>query len=230
MHFSIITLFPEMFPGSLAFSLAGRALCSDIWSYRTINLRDFGITKHKNIDDTAYGGGTGLVVRPDVLGRALDYALEEHPNTQIYYPTPRGKLLNQKKVKEIASEQRIIIICARFEGIDERIIDEYNVCEFSIGDYVLSGGEPAALVLMDSVIRLVPGVVANRNSIISESFEESSQFGGLLEPPLYTKPEEWRGRRVPPVLLSGHHAKIADWKKERSLYVTRERRADLLPV
>jgi tRNA (guanine37-N1)-methyltransferase len=225
---TLLTLFPEMFPGPLGYSLAGRALKEGIWSFETINIRDFGLTKHKNVDDEACGGGSGLIMRPDVLGSALDKALEPDPSCQIYYPSPRGEVLNQKLVRRIAAGKNIIILCGRFEGIDERVIDEYNVRQISVGDYVLSGGEVAAFSILDSVIRLLPGVLANQDTLKNESFEEGQDGQMLLEYPLYTKPAIWRGREVPEVLLSGNHREIAKWKNEQSLRITKKLRPDLL--
>lgn len=263
-HVSILTIFPEMFPGPLQFSLAGLALKKSIWSQEVINIRDFGISKHLNVDDEAYGGGNGLIMRPDVLGNALDYAIAKSrerynsANTElntchttdtctkidsvnmpkntkksnftprVYYPSPRGKLLNQSLIKEIASEKDIIILCGRFEGVDERIIDEYNVTEISLGDYILSGGEIAALAMMDAIIRLLPGVLSNQDTLREESFEENSKLHGLLEYPLYTRPFEWRGRKVPDVLISGNHQKIAEWRYRQAQALTAQRRPDLI--
>lgn len=227
LHASIITFFPEMFPGPLGYSLAGNALLSDIWSYETINIRDFGITKHKNVDDEPYGGGSGLIMRPDVAGNAIDYALSKSPNSKIYYPSPRGKLLKQSCLREIAHEQAIIILCGRFEGVDERVIEEYNATEFSIGDYILSGGELATLVMLDCVIRLLPGVLTE-DVVNAESFAVNGEFCGLLEPHLYTRPAIWRNKHVPDILLSGHHKNLKNWKVNQSLSITKMRRPDLL--
>lgn len=218
-----LTLFPEMFPGPLQYSLAGQGLVKKIWALNTINIRDFGITKHQNVDDTAYGGGNGLIMRPDVLGNALDYALKINPEATIYYPSPRGKYLTQKISKNIALEKNIIILCGRFEGIDERVIDEYNIQQISVGDYILSGGEIAALSIIDSVVRLLPGILVNQNTLKEESFEVSINGLELIEHPLYTKPVEWRGRKVPEILLSGHHSKISAWKKDESIAITKNR-------
>ncbi len=223
-HAAILTIFPEMFPGPLAYSLAGSALKKNIWSIDTVNIRDFGITKHKNVDDTACGGGNGLIMRPDVLGMALDKALDMRPGSKIYYPSPRGIPLTQDLSKEIAKEKNIIILCGRFEGIDERVIDEYNALQISVGDYILSGGEVAALSILDSVVRLLPGVLVNQETLQEESFEAEEGGFKLIEHPLYTRPVEWRGRKVPEVLLSGDHTEIEKWKKEESLRVTLARR------
>jgi len=228
MHVTILTLFPEMFPGPLQYSLAGQALKNNIWSLDLVNLRDFGLAKHKNVDDEPYGGGNGLIMRADVLGPAVEYALQKKPNSKIYYPSPRGKRLNQVVARDIIKDSEIIIICGRFEGIDERIIDEYNVLEISVGDYILSGGEIAALAILDSSVRLLQGVLANQDSLLTESFEPNGEFSGLLEGPLYTRPSEWRGRKVPEVLISGNHKTIKDWQREQSLLITKARRPDLL--
>ncbi len=227
-HATILTLFPEMFPGSLNYSLAGRALRKNIWSYDVINIRDFGLTKHKNVDDEACGGGNGLIMRPDVLGPALDYALSKNPDSKIYYPSPRGKVFTQEFAHKISQEKNVIILCGRFEGIDERIIDEYNASLVSLGDYILSGGEVATNVILDSVIRLLPGVLDNQKTLQEESFETTIDGKKLLEHPLYTKPAIWRGRSVPSVLLSGNHSEIDKWKRNQSMEITKKLRPDLL--
>ncbi len=226
---SILTIFPQMFPGSMQYSLAGQALKSGIWNYELVNIRDFGLTKHKNVDDTPYGGGSGMVMRCDVLSQAIDHALLSNPAKEIIYLSPRGELLTQKLVSNILSKQNIILICGRYEGIDERVIDEYNIREISIGDYILSGGELAAQVLLDACIRLLPGVIGNQETLHEESFETfSDQKQPLLEYPLYTKPAEWRNRHVPEVLMNGDHKKIQDWRYNQALEITKKRRPDLL--
>lgn len=234
-HATILTLFPGMFPGSLGYSLAGKALKNGIWSYDIVNIRDFGLTRHKKVDDEPCGGGNGLVLRPDVLGPALDKALADadkagfaREKVKIYYPSPRGRLFTQRQAHEMSRERRIIILCGRFEGVDERIIDEYNAEQVSVGDYILSGGEMAASVILDSIIRLLPGVLENQNTLKDESFERGAGNKKLLEYPLYTKPALWRGRRVPEVLLSGNHKEVAKWREEKSLQITQELRPDLL--
>ncbi|HJK86985.1 MAG TPA: tRNA (guanosine(37)-N1)-methyltransferase TrmD [Candidatus Megaira endosymbiont of Nemacystus decipiens] len=219
----LLTLFPEMFPGTLGFSLAGKAFKNKIWSYETINIRDFGITKHQNVDSTACGGGNGLILRPDVLGNALDRALEIVPNSEIYYLSPRGKTFDQSLAKQLSKKKDIIILCGRFEGIDERVIQEYNVTQISLGDYILSGGEPGALALLDSVIRLLPGVLSNEETLKEESFETEKDGMKLIEHPLYTKPIQWREKKVPEVLLSGNHKLIKEWKISQSLEITRSK-------
>ncbi|GAA5251852.1 tRNA (guanosine(37)-N1)-methyltransferase TrmD [Candidatus Rickettsia kedanie] len=228
LHATILTVFPEMFPGTLGDSLAGRALNKNIWSYDVINIRDFGLTKHKNVDDEAYGGGDGLIMRPDVLGDAIEHALSLNPNARIYYPSPRGRVFTQSFAKEMLKNKNLIFLCGRYEGIDERVIAEYNVEEISVGDYILSGGEIPTLTILDCLIRLLPGVLMNQNTLSSESFEEGGEFKGGLECGLYTRPEIWRGRAVPSVLLSGNHRLINEWKKEQSRMITKLRRPELL--
>ncbi len=228
LHVLILTIFPEMFPGTLQYSLAGQALKKGVWSYDIVNIRDFGLTKHKNVDDEAYGGGNGLIMRPDVAGNCIEHVLALKNNAKIYYPSPRGKLFNQEMAHEIIKEKDIIILCGRFEGIDERIIEEYNVTEISMGDYILSGGEVAVLTILDCLIRLLPNVLVNKDTLQSESFEKNGEFSGLLECPLYTRPVKWKGREVPSILLSGNHQLISDWKKKQSIEVTKKRRPDLL--
>lgn len=227
--FTILTIFPEMFPGCLAHSLAGKALESGLWSYETINIRDFGVTRHKNVDAAAYGGGHGLVMRPDVLGQAIDAALENNPDAQIYYLSPRGVPFCQDLAKFMAREEpkNIIIICGRFEGVDERIFDRYNVRQISIGDFILSGGEPAALTVMDVVIRLLPGVLNNQETLSDESFEHEHDGVKLIEYPLYTKPQMWHDLAVPDVLTSGNHGEIKRWQRKKSLELTREREENI---
>ncbi len=227
-HATILTIFPEMFPSTLGYSLAGQALNKNLWSYEIINIRDFGVTKHHNVDDEPYGGGNGLVMRADVLSGALDKALSKTPNADIYYMSPRGIPLKQSLVREIVCKKNIIILCGRFEGIDERVIEEYNVTEISLGDFVLSGGEVAAVALLDACIRLIPGVLANQSTLIEESFSEIESDGLLLEYPLYTRPAIWRERCVPEVLLSGNHQDIKEWKKAEAIKITATRRPDLL--
>ncbi|XVN40676.1 MAG: tRNA (guanosine(37)-N1)-methyltransferase TrmD [Rickettsia endosymbiont of Argas persicus] len=227
LHATILTVFPEMFPGTLGYSLAGQALQKNIWSYDVINIRDFGLTKHKNVDDEAYGGGSGFIMRPDVLGKAIDHALSSNPEAKIYYPSPRGKVLTQSFAKEILQDKNIVFLCGRYEGIDERVIEEYNVTEISVGDYILSGGEIPTLTILDCLIRLLPGVLINQNTLFSESFEKDGEFKGGLECGLYTRPEIWRNRKVPSILLSGNHKLINKWKKEQSHMITKLRRPEL---
>lgn len=211
-----------MFPGPLGTSLAGQALDANIWSLDTSQIRDFGIGKHRQVDDTPTGGGAGMVLRADVLGAALDHAKTTNPDAPLIYMTPRGKPLTQEMAHDFADGPGVTILCGRFEGIDERVIQHYGLKEISIGDYVLSGGELAGMVLLDSVVRLLPGVIGAPESLTHESFER-----GLLEYPHYTKPREWQGRPTPEVLLSGDHKKIAAWRQEQSETITAARRPDL---
>ena len=224
MHFNILTVFPEMFPGTLGAGVVGRALADGIWSYDVINIRDFAINDYGSVDDTQFGGGSGMVMRPDVLGAAIDSI--KNPG-QIIYFSPRGPRFNQKMVREFtrAPENRVFtLLCGRYEGIDQRVIDEYNIMELSIGDYILSGGEIAAQVFIDSTVRVLDNVLGGgAESTTTESFE----IGGL-EWPLYTRPSVWRGRKVPEVLLSGHHGNIERWRKQQSDEITKERRPDLI--
>ncbi|MBV0899834.1 MAG: tRNA (guanosine(37)-N1)-methyltransferase TrmD [Wolbachia endosymbiont of Fragariocoptes setiger] len=221
----VLTIFPEMFPGFLQYSLAGKALKAKIWNLEVLNIRSFSQDKHSKVDDTPYGGGPGLVMRPDVVSRAIDAALLKNPDTTLVYMTPSGTNFNQNIAKKLAMSSHITIICGRYEGIDQRIIDAYTPYELSIGDYVLSGGEPAAMIVLDSCVRLLSGVVHNFNSLVEESFSYNS---GVLEYPQYTRPKKWREYTVPEILLSGNHKKINDWKQEQSRVITQKRRPDLL--
>ncbi|MDR2831772.1 MAG: tRNA (guanosine(37)-N1)-methyltransferase TrmD [Rickettsiales bacterium] len=222
---TILTIFPEMFPGFLNYSLAGRALEKKIWDLEVVNIRSFAKGKHSTVDDVPYGGGAGMVMCPDVVGNALDNVFSVHKNTKFIYMTPSGTKFNQSIARELLEFPRITILCGRFEGIDQRIIDAYTPYELSIGDYILSGGEPAAMVVLDACIRLLPGVVNNSDSITEESFSYS---GGMLEYPQYTRPEQWKGHKVPEILLSGNHKKISDWRQKQSQVVTKKRRPELL--
>ena len=218
---TVLTLYPEMFPGTLGLSLAGEALKSGLWSLEARNIRDHGIGKHKNVDDTPAGGGHGMVIRADVLAASID-ALGEDPRPKILL-SPRGKPLDQKQVRDWSGGEGVILICGRFEGVDQRVIEARGLAEVSIGDYVLSGGELGAMVLLDACVRLIPGVMGKEGSGTEESYEN-----GLLEYPHYTRPRQWEGLEIPEILLSGDHAKIAKWRKEQSEELTRERRPDLL--
>jgi tRNA (guanine37-N1)-methyltransferase len=218
----ILTLYPEMFPGPLGTSLAGRALAEGKWACDPIQIRDFATDKHKSVDDTPAGGGAGMVMRADVLAAAVDHALARQPQAPVLAMTPRGKPLTQCRVRELASGLGVTILCGRFEGIDERLFDARPIEPVSIGDYILSGGETAAIVLIDACIRLLPGVMGAASSGDEESFE-----AGLLEYPHYTRPQMWEGRAIPEVLRSGDHAKIAAWRKQRAEDDTRSRRPDL---
>ncbi len=219
---TVLTLYPEMFPGPLGVSLAARAREDGKWSLDTVQIRDFAVDKHRTVDDTPAGGGAGMVLRVDVLAAAVDHALALHPGCPVLAMTPRGRPLTQARVRELAAGPGVTILCGRFEGFDERIFEARAVEEVSVGDIVLSGGEPAALMLLDACIRLLPGVMGAPSSGAEESFEN-----GLLEYPHYTRPAEWEGRTIPEVLRSGDHAKIAEWRKRRSEIDTRLRRPDL---
>lgn len=220
---SVLTLYPEMFPGALGLSLAGRALEADIWSLEAIQIRDFATDRHRSVDDTPAGGGAGMVMRADVLARAIDHASPQGDPRPRLLMSPRGRPLTQTKVRELAAGAGAVILCGRFEGVDQRLIEGRGLEEVSIGDFILSGGEPAALVLLDAVVRLLPGVMGNETSGEEESFEN-----GLLEHPHYTRPQEWEGRAIPEVLTSGNHAKIAAWRRSAAERLTAERRPDLL--
>ena len=216
----IFTLYPEFFPGPLGKGLYGKALAANIWELETVNIRNYATDKHKTVDDTTYGGGSGMLIKPDVLANSLDKNLNS--KERIIYLSPKGKLFNQKLAKELSKEKSINLICGHFEGVDQRVIESRNIEEVSIGDFVLSGGESAAFVILDSIIRLLPGVLGNETSAEEESFEN-----GLLEYPQYTKPQIWEEKTVPDVLLSGDHAKIKDWRLSQSEAITRDRRPDL---
>jgi len=219
----VLTLFPEMFPGPLGLSLAGKALENGTWTLETVDIRSFARDKHRSVDDTPFGGGPGMVMRPDVLDAALSDAIARGPERgRVIYLSPRGKVLTQELVRELAQAPVVTLLCGRYEGVDERVIEEHRLEEISIGDVVLSGGEPAALCLIDAVVRLLPGVMGNVETAGEESFER-----GLLEYPHYTRPAEWKGRMVPEVLLSGHHGNVRAWRLEQAERITAERRPDL---
>ncbi|HAA92597.1 MAG TPA: tRNA (guanosine(37)-N1)-methyltransferase TrmD [Rhodospirillaceae bacterium] len=217
----IVTIFPDMFPGPLAQSLAGKALEEKLWHLETTDIREFATDKHQTVDDTPCGGGPGMVMRADVIDAALA-SIEDLDNRPLIYLTPRGRPFDQHLARELAAGPGIVALCGRYEGVDERVLESRKPLEISLGDFVLSGGEPAAIALLDACVRLIPGVVGDQDSLTDESFES-----GLLEYPQYTRPQVWRGRAVPEVLLSGHHKKIRAWRHEESERITRERRPDL---
>ena len=216
----VFTLYPEVFPGPLAKGLYGKALANKLWDLKVINIRDSATDKHKTVDDTPYGGGSGMLLKADVLANSLDQNVKK--GERIFYLSPKGKKFDYKIAQDLSKEKSISIICGHFEGVDERVLSTRNIEEVSIGDYVLSGGETAALVVLDSVLRLLPGVLGNDKSSIDETFENS-----LLEYPQYTKPQIWEKKSVPEVLLSGDHSKIKDWRLSQSEAITRVRRPDL---
>jgi tRNA (guanine37-N1)-methyltransferase len=220
---TVLTLFPEMFPGPLGVSLVGQALASGLWTLDTIHIRDFGLGRHRAVDDTPTGGGAGMVMRADVLASAIDHARIAEPDAPLIYLSPRGKPLTQEIAADLAAGPGVMLLAGRFEGIDERLICARAADEISIGDYVLSGGELAAMVLIDSCVRLLSGVIGAAASLGEESFE-----GDLLEYPQYTKPREFEGRAIPEVLLSGDHKKIAEWRRAEAERITAERRPDLI--
>ncbi|HEY8614543.1 MAG TPA: tRNA (guanosine(37)-N1)-methyltransferase TrmD [Roseomonas sp.] len=224
---TVLTLFPQMFPGPLGTSLAGRGLERGLWSLEARDIRDVTTDRHRTVDDTPFGGGAGMVLRPDVVDAACAAAMPEGDTRPLVFLTPRGVPLRQKLVRELASGPGLVMLCGRYEGVDQRVVEARGMIEVSIGDYVLSGGEVAAMVLLDACVRLIPGVMGAAESAEEESFS-TSERGNLLEYPHYTRPAEWRGLRVPEVLLSGHHAEVARWRRAQSEAATRERRPDLL--
>jgi tRNA (guanine37-N1)-methyltransferase len=216
---TVLTIFPEMLPGPLAYSLAGKALKAGIWQLETVDIRDFARDKHRSVDDAPFGGGPGMVMRPDVLDAAIDGAGGTGP---LILLSPRGRPLGQERVRELAAAAGVRLICGRFEGVDERVLEAFSVEEVSLGDFVLSGGEPAAIALIDACVRLLPGVVGGAETLAEESFAD-----GLLEYPHYTRPSLWQGRAVPEVLVSGDHQRVRDWRRTQAEHLTRERRPDL---
>ena len=216
---SVLTLFPGMFPGPLGESLAGRALVTGVWSLGVSNIRDFAVDRHRSVDDTPFGGGAGMVLRPDIADAAIASVADGRPMVCL---TPRGRRFTQADARTLAGGTGVVLLCGRFEGIDQRVIESRRMLELSIGDYVLSGGELAAMVLLDACVRLLPGVMGTAESAVDESFS-----AGLLEYPHYTRPAEWQGRRVPDVLLSGHHGAVAAWRQAEAERITQERRPDM---
>ncbi|WP_374634522.1 tRNA (guanosine(37)-N1)-methyltransferase TrmD [Ferrovibrio sp.] len=218
----VLTLYPAMFPGPLGQSLAGRALERGVWALQAVDIRDYARDKHRSVDDTPAGGGPGMVMRADVLAAAVDDAVAALPGKALIYFSPRGRRMDQGLVRQLADAGGAVMLCGRFEGVDERLLEARPIEQVSLGDFVLSGGEIAALALMDAVVRLLPGVMGEAESAIEESFS-----AGLLEYPQYTRPMEWEGRSIPEILLSGHHARIADWRRAMAETITAERRPDL---
>ena len=216
----VFTLYPEIFPGPLSKGLYGKALSNKLWDLKVINIRDSANDKHKTVDDNPYGGGTGMLIKPDVLAKSVDQNIET--GERVFYLSPKGKKFDQKLAQDLSKEKSISLICGHFEGVDERVLRTRNIEEISIGDYILSGGETAALVVLDSILRLLPGVLGNEKSSMDETFEN-----GLLEYPQYTKPQIWEEKSVPEVLLTGDHSKIKDWRLSQSEAITRVRRPDL---
>ena len=216
----IFTLYPEIFPGPLEKGLYGKALAKKLWSLNVTNIRDAATDKHKTVDDTPYGGGTGMLLKADVLAKSIDQNVNK--GDRIFYLSPKGKKFNQKLAQDLSKEKSFSLICGHFEGVDERVLATRNIEEISVGDYILSGGETAVFVILDSILRLLPGVLGNDKSALDETFEN-----GLLEYPQYTKPQIWEGKSVPDVLLNGDHRKIKDWRLSQSEAITRDRRPDL---
>ncbi|MEK0084767.1 tRNA (guanosine(37)-N1)-methyltransferase TrmD [Benzoatithermus flavus] len=220
---TVLTIFPEMFPGPLGHSLAGKALQRDLWRLETVNIRDFTSDRHQTVDDTPFGGGAGMVMRPDIVAKAVDHAVQEGAPGPLVYLSPRGVPLRQAMAQDLAKGPGVVLLCGRYEGVDHRVIEARGFLEVSIGDFVLSGGELAAMALIDACVRLLPGVIGDEASLKEESFAS-----GLLEYPHYTRPQVWEGRAVPEILLSGHHAKIDAWRREQALSITKSRRPDLI--
>jgi len=218
----VLTLFPDMFPGALGLSLAGQGLKDGLWALETVDIRDFASDKHRSVDDAPFGGGPGMVMRPDVVSDAIDSVKALGEELPLIYLTPRGRPLNQARIRQLTTGPGVTLLCGRFEGLDERVLDAHAVEEISLGDFVLSGGETAAIATLDACVRLLPGIVGASDSLAEESFEE-----GLLEYPHYTRPQEWKGQKVPDVLVSGHHENVRTWRRQRSEAITRERRPDL---
>ena len=216
----VFTLYPEIFPGPLNKGIYGKALNNKLWNLDVINIRDAATDKHKTVDDTPYGGGSGMLLKPDVLANSLDQNVKK--GERVFYLSPKGKKFDQKIAQDLSKEKSLSLVCGHFEGVDERVLVTRNIEEISVGDYILSGGETAALVVLDSILRLLPGVLGNNKSSIDETFEN-----GLLEYPQFTKPQVWEEKSVPEVLLSGDHSRIKDWRLSQSEAITRDRRPDL---
>jgi tRNA (guanine37-N1)-methyltransferase len=223
-HVTILSIFPDMFPGTLGFSIPKKALEKGLWSYQTVNIRDFGIGIHKRVDDPQCAGLGGMVMRADVLSNAIDAHLAK--GDDIFYLSPRGRKVSQSVIEEIVRSNRIMLICGRFEGVDERVLEEYNVKELSIGDFILSGGEVAAMALLEACVRILPGVLTDHRVVDDDSFGKG--ISGMLEYPLYTKPRTWKNKSVPEVLVSGNHEAVFRWKKQKSFEITNLKRPDLI--
>jgi tRNA (guanine37-N1)-methyltransferase len=226
----IFTIFPAAFPGILGESIVGDALKKGLWELEIIDIRNWGLGKRQTVDDTIFGGGSGMLMRADVLGSAIEANIKNPLSSKIIYPSPRGKVFNQKIAIDLSKLKEISIICGRYEGIDERVLEEYQIEEISIGDYVVSGGELPAMVMLDAIVRNLDGVLGGDESLKEESFGSGSgsKFENLLEYPHYTKPQIWKNRTVPEILLSGHHKKIDEWRFQKALEITKARRRDLL--
>lgn len=227
MKFTILTLFPDFFPGPLAFSISGRSY-NKLWNIELINIRDFAKNKHQKVDDSPCGGGSGMVMKADVVGDAIDYALSKQKYDRMLYPSPRGKIFKQNHARELVKSENILFLCGRYEGVDQRIIEYYNFEEYSIGDYVLSGGEIATTVLIDAILRHLPGNIKNDHVHQDESFHQILGVENLLEYPQYTRPINWRGISVPEILISGDHKKVGEYKLKQAIEYTKKNRPDLI--
>lgn len=223
---SVITLMPQMYPGPLGHSLVGDALSSGLWSLETVDLRPFGLGRHQVVDDSPYGGGAGMVLKPDVVDAAITHTKAQSPGATLVHFTPRGERLSQPRLRQLITTP-LILLCGRYEAVDERVLEKHQPLDISLGDFVLTGGDIPAMALLDGCVRLLPGVIGKSESLGEESFGDGA-FSQLLEYPHYTKPAEWEGRAVPPVLLSGHHAAIAQWRHEQAMVITAQRRPDLV--
>lgn len=228
INFKVLTIFPEMFPGPLSASITGSAFKKNLWQIDPIDIRKYAKDERGSVDDIVYGGGAGMLFKPDVVGDAI--ADNKSAKTKLVYLSPRGATFNQKKSQELAKESEIMLLCGRYEGVDQRVLDEYEIEEISIGDYVLSGGELAAFVFIDSILRNIDGVLGDQESLSEESFgsKNNPQYNNLLEYPQYTRPQVWKDRAVPEILLSGHHKNIEDWRKKKAEEITKKNRPDLL--
>ncbi len=231
LNFKILTIFPDLFPGPLSASITGSALKQNLWSYQAINLRNYAKDERGTVDDTPYGGGAGMVIKADIVADAIEANYDKNKCRKIIYLSPRGKVFNQKIAQELAQEEEIMLLCGRYEGVDQRVLDEFAIEEISIGDYVLSGGEIAAYVFIDAILRNVGNVLGAEESLAEESFgaKNNNEYDNLLEYPHYTKPAIWRNRSTPEILLSGHHKNIKDWRKQQAIAVTKKIRPDLFP-